>query len=156
MNSGKVLCYWADSGTGVAEQQGPCHQPLRVSQLQIRQFPSQRSLLSAFTPSEKAPLNMRANQTCGQTGLVDVDPHFLNESTHAFQHSSLDPDVHGIRLVVIEPSIEREAPVYCKLRYVIFAQKPMSMKLSHTCGAMSRRREALWLMAKNSSLGCSC
>ena len=83
---------------------------------------------------------MKVDQSCGRTGLVDIDPHSLHESTHVFQYCPLDPDVDRIRLAVIEPSMERKAPVHCKLRRVTFARKLKYEALSYMWGDESKKK----------------
>jgi hypothetical protein len=82
-----------------------------------------------------------ANQSYRRIDIVKTGPELDPEPQSPFQYQPLDPDVDGIRLIILEPA---ESPLYkiqCVIKHVTFAEKPKYEALSYMWGDPSLRKE---------------
>lgn len=83
-------------------------------------------------PKYKPPPSYWDELSAAQLATID-GPRFI--------YSPLDPKVDGIRLVVLEPSLDHFSTVKCSLRHVTFGERPKYEALSYTWGDQETQGE---------------
>lgn len=75
------------------------------------------------------------------------------KSSDSFTYDRLDSSVDGIRLVVLEPSLDPYEIVRCSLKYVAFSQKPKYEALSYTWGNQTENEVNILINGKLFAVG---
>jgi hypothetical protein len=95
---------------------------------------SQGPVQTMFNKSQKppSPASYWDENSVAKLALIDGP---------RFHYSPLDPNVDGIRLVILEPSPEHFSTIKCRLRHVTFRERPKYEALSYTWGDQATQGE---------------
>jgi hypothetical protein len=75
------------------------------------------------------------------------------KSSDSFTYDRLDSSVNGIRLVVLEPSLDPYEIARCSLKHVTFSQKPKYEALSYTWGSQTENKVNILINGKLFAVG---